>query len=66
MGWSVQNVDVRSRVFVRIQAAAPAAGSLGNIIFPGEIGYLEAAAGEGIWVWSPDDDAVPVVVNQSM
>ena len=63
--WSIQNVDPRSRVFIRVQVDAPAVGSLGNFIAPGEHGYPTADAGEGIWVWSPDDDAVPIVVNSA-
>ena len=52
--YSIQNIDPRGRVFVRVQATAPVAGDRGNIIVPFEYGYPEAAAGEGIWLWSPD------------
>ena len=52
--YSIQNIDPRGRIFVRVQATAPAAGERGNIIVPFEYGYPTAGPGEGIWVWSPD------------
>ena len=62
--YSVQNVDPASRVFIRIQAAAPARTDRANVLHPWEVGYPTADPGESIWIWTDRPDAA-VVVNEA-
>ncbi|MCY4468371.1 MAG: hypothetical protein OXC08_06585 [Thiotrichales bacterium] len=63
--YSIQNVDPRDRVFVRIATAAPARTDRANVIPPYQFGYPTADAGEGIYVWTDLGRTAAIVVNQA-
>lgn len=63
--YAVQNVSPDARVFVRVQATAPARTDRAFVIRPFEFHYPQAGTGEGIFVWSPEGAAAVVVAEAS-
>ena len=63
--YSIQNIDPGARIFARVQAAVPSVGDRANVIQPFEIHYPTAAAGQGIWVWTPDPGGAAIMVNEA-
>ena len=63
--YSIQNIDPGARVFARVQDTAPSIGDRANVIPPFGFGYPTAAAGEGIWVWTPDPGGSAIMVNEA-
>ena len=61
--YSIQNIDPRERVYLRIATAAPARTDRANVIAPFTFGYPSADAGEGIYVWTDAGETAAIVVN---
>ena len=64
--YTLQNVDVKARLRIRVAAVKPAASMRSHFIEPGGTQFFEPTAGTFAWAWTDDPTGCAVIVTEAI